>query len=97
MNEPLVVLPLSELEALLRRCVREELAERGYAAEQEILSKEHAAGIFGVSTRTITTWMARDGLPHHKGHGGRLYFKREELAAWSSDHGQPMKGKGKAA
>jgi len=93
MSEPLVVLPISELEALLRRCVREELAERGYAAEHEVMNKEQLAKLFDVTTRTVTNWMAREGLPHKKGPGGLVSFLREEIVAWSKEHGIAMRGR----
>ncbi len=89
----LVQLSTEQLEQLLRKCVREELEQRGYAAEDEILDKERAAKMFDVSTRTVTNWMRRQAMPHHKGHGGHVYFKRAELATWSEEHGVPIKRK----
>ena len=95
MSDPgaVVVIPVSvdELAKLVRKAVREELSERGYAAQDELLSKAQLAKLFGVTVRTITTWMAREGLPHSKGHGGHIVFQRAQVVQWSKDNGVALK------
>lgn len=91
--QQMVLVPREELEELLRRVVRAELAERGYAAEGEALDKADVAKLFDVAIRTVNNWMRRQAMPHHKGHGGRVYFKRSELVTWSEEHGVPIKRK----
>jgi hypothetical protein len=95
MNEPKPVYTLNtdEFAALVKQCVREELAERGYEAAKEVMSKADVAKLFGVTERSIQTWMVREGMPHKKGHGGRLSFLRDEVATWAKEHGVVMKGK----
>jgi phage antirepressor YoqD-like protein len=91
---PMVVqLTTDELEQLVRKAVRVELAERGYEAAKEVMSKADVAKLFGVTERSIQTWMVREGMPHKKGHGGRLSFLRDEVATWAKEHGVVMKGK----
>lgn len=86
-------LTTEQLTELFRKVVREELTERGYAAEHEVMNKEQLAKLFDVTTRTVTNWMAREGLPHKKGPGGMVSFLREEIAAWSKEHGVAMRGR----
>ena len=79
---------------LVKRAVREVLNERGYAVRDELLEKDDVAKLFGVTTRTITTWMTREAMPHEKSHGGRVLFQREAVLRWARERGifaRPLK------
>lgn len=91
--QQMVLVPLDDLEAMVRKVMTEALEQLCYAAEDEILDKERVAKMFDTSPRTVTNWMRLRAMPHHKGHGGRVYFKRAELATWAEEHGVPIKRK----
>lgn len=80
-----------QLKSLIKQAVREVLDERGYALHDELMDKDQVAKFLGVTTRTVTTWMAREGLPHQKGHGGRVTFQREDVLRWAREHAVPIK------
>lgn len=50
----------------------------------EFLTTKEVADFLRVSTRTVFTWCAYEGLPHHK-IGGHLRFDPQALDKWISD------------
>jgi excisionase family DNA binding protein len=65
---------LDEIEALMRRVVREEMAKTGPAT----LSTEEAAAFAHRSTRTVRAWIAAGELPAQK-RGRSHRILREDL------------------
>ncbi len=76
-----------QLEELVIRAVRRALDERLATLEHDLLTKEQVAQLLSVTTRTVTTYMQREGLPHTK-RGGRAEFKRSEVINWWRDFGK---------
>lgn len=75
----------AQLEAFIRGVVNRVLAERsGASVLEENLGKDEVAEMLGVTGRTITTWMKRQGIPHEH-RGGRPRFKRTEVLTWWSN------------
>lgn len=73
------ILAASDVEALVERVVDRLLADR--AETPEYLDAEQAAGLLGVSRRSLPQLVRRDGLPVHR--VGRLYrFRRDAIVAW---------------
>ncbi len=73
----------SKLEELVLRCIRKVLDER---AVGELMTKAEVAELLGCTERTVTNYMARNGLPFERRHG-RPAFRREDVAAWHIEHG----------
>jgi len=78
-----------KLELLMCRAVRKVLDERQMVVSADALSKDQVAKLLNVSTRTITTYMKREGMPHTY-RFGRLEFQRDEVLAWWREHGRPV-------
>lgn len=74
----LVVVSRQELHDLIRDAVRDALDSQRPA---EWLSKAQVAELIGVTTRSVSTYVERDGLPSHR-RGGTLRFRRDEVNAW---------------
>lgn len=73
------VLSPSDVEALVTRVVERVLADRSEIPEY--LDAEQAAGLLGISRRSLPQLVRRDRLPVHR--VGRLYrFRRDEVVAW---------------
>ena len=84
-----MLLDEARLEELMVRAVRRVLDERQMVIDADSLSKEQAAKLLGVCTRTITTYMKREGMPHTF-RLGRLEFRRDEILTWWRERGNPV-------
>jgi excisionase family DNA binding protein len=74
---PIEMPTLPEIEAAIRRVVREELASIG----PSILSTEQAAEIAGVTAKTIRAW-TEDGRLRCSHRGRKLVIRRDDLDAY---------------
>jgi excisionase family DNA binding protein len=76
-----VTLHLDELESLVRRAVREEVARQSARDEIAQFTREQIAEAFGVSTKYILTMVQRDGLPAVR-LGSEWRFPKVEVITW---------------
>lgn len=77
-----VMMTPDELEQLVRKAVRAELAPVPPPdGEPEYLSAKVAAKILGCATRNVHYLVKTGGLPHYKT-GRTLRFRRVEIEAW---------------
>lgn len=76
-----VTLHLAELESLVRRAVREEVARQAANDVIAQFTREQLAEAFGVSTKYILTMVQRDGLPAVR-LGAEWRFPKAEVVAW---------------
>ena len=62
------------------------------ASMPQYLTKPQAAQFLGVSTRTLTRWLASPNPPPSVQFGGRGYrrYDRDALAAWAAQQGQQV-------
>jgi len=79
----------AKLEDLMCRALRKVLDERQMVVSADALSKDQVAKLLGLSTRTITTYINREGMPHTY-RLGRLEFQRDEVLAWWRGRGRPV-------
>ena len=84
-----MLLDEAQLEEIMVRAVRRVLDERQMVIEADSLSKDQVAKLLGVCTRSITTYMKRDSMPHTF-RLGRLEFQREEVLTWWRERGRPV-------
>lgn len=63
------------------RFSKRDLNRCGPDGKRLYLTAEDTARHFGVSLHTVLEWYKLDVVPHHR-IGGRLYFNREEVAAY---------------
>ncbi len=83
LRDPIVVLTLEQLRTVVREEVAGALAKAGPAEnESDILDREQAAKLIGVTTRTIPRLVKRDGLPTLRRVGKLWRFRRSEVMAW---------------
>jgi hypothetical protein len=84
-----MLLDEAQLEEIMVRAVRRVLDERQMVIEVDTLSREQVAKLLGVCTRSITTYMKREGMPHtHR--LGRLEFRREDVLTWWRERGRSV-------
>ena len=74
---------------LIKRCIREVLDERQMVVDADIMTKDEIAKLLGVCTRSITTYMKREGMPHTY-RNGHPVFKRAEVLPWWRERGKPV-------
>jgi predicted DNA-binding transcriptional regulator AlpA len=60
------------------------------ATMTQYLTKPQAAQFLGVSTRTLTRWLALPDPPPCVRLGGRLRYDRDALAAWATQQTQQV-------
>lgn len=79
MTQPLVVCTPEELKAIVADAVRSALAQQ---TDEEPMTKAEAAEMLGCSERSITTYMAREGMPHEKRRGRPIFYK-SKVREWN--------------
>jgi excisionase family DNA binding protein len=78
-----VVISVEQLRALVREELADALAKGGPQDElHDILDREQAAKLIGVTTRTIPRLVERDGLPTLRRVGKLWRFRRTDVMAW---------------
>lgn len=77
------------LRTLIKDCIREVLDERQMIVDADVLTKDQVARVLGVTIRSVTTYMRREGMPHEI-RGGRPVFRREKVLGWWRDRGRPV-------
>jgi excisionase family DNA binding protein len=83
-SEPIVTLTRSELKALVREAVREELEARR-ESDDRWLDSRAAAEYAGVHRDTLRKAAAERRIDYRQdGDGAKLYFRRSALDQWRS-------------
>lgn len=85
MNEPLILSPITlpELVGEITKAVRSELDARTPTPTppaEELLTREQAAQLLGVTMPTLRDWTRRDIVPGYRV-GSRIRYKRNEVLA----------------
>lgn len=97
MTAPLVVIPLDELERIVRRAVDDALEAREAAAASDWIGDEEAARILGMKVSSLRKGLqpsslagphpVLEGLPVH--YAGRVRrFRRSEVETWLAARGR---------
>lgn len=84
MSSPLVVLPVSDLEALVRRAVRDALEDQraNEPPAPEWLTTAEVAALIGVHPRSVAQYVRRDGLPSKRLGPKTVRYERAAVLAW---------------
>jgi excisionase family DNA binding protein len=83
------VLSPEQLEALVRKAVREELEVRREAAPQsDIMTREQVAELLDVTEASVTAYVKKRGLRGAKMAGGEWRFRRADVLAWLDKQGE---------
>jgi excisionase family DNA binding protein len=82
-----VTLTVDELEDLVRRVVRQELAAHVAAPAAEVLTREEAAELLRLHPHVLAKWVRTRGVPGQKV-GSHWRFRRGELLAWLARQGK---------
>lgn len=87
----LILTTEDELEALIKRVVRDELQQLISKGDielpkdtNEVIDIKQASELMGVSVQTIYGKTSTRMIPHYK-KGKKIYFKRDELLAWLTE------------
>jgi|GEM_PF-4880530 len=80
----------AKLEELIVRAVRRVLDERRMIVEVDKLSKGQVAELLGVTTRTVTTYMKRNDMPHTWRHHRPEFDRELVLEWWREQMGKPV-------
>lgn len=72
-------IPIKEFTDILKKCIREELAQTTCNKQEDSLLKaEEAAELLQVSEMTLYKWRKAGIIPFHR-ISSRIYFKKSEL------------------
>lgn len=81
-REPLVLITVAELRAVMADVVAEAIAKVGSRQESDVISRRQAAKLIGVHPRTLSKLVHREGLPLLTVLGKSWRFSRREVLAW---------------
>ena len=76
-----------ELDAIVRKAVRSELAKRVDLTNETLMTRAEVAKLLRVNPKVITTWVRKRGLPARKVVGEWRFFKSEILVWQEAQHG----------
>ena len=77
----MVLISRDDLRKLIADAVRDAM---GIGGDGELLTKDQVANLLNVTSRTISNYVARNGMPHTR-RGNRLMFNREQSLNWWRD------------
>lgn len=81
-EQPIVLVPLAELRALLADAIAEAVTKAAPRQESEVLNRKQVAALIGRNPCTIPKLVREDGLPTLRRVGKFWRFSRRAVLAW---------------